>query len=35
MKIILYYNDFKKEIDINITKKIGLIQEDLLNYCSF
>ena len=34
MKINLYYNDFKKEIDIDISKKIGIIQENLLNYCS-
>jgi len=34
MKINLYYNDFKKEIDIIITNKIGVIQENILNYCS-
>ena len=34
MKIDLLYNDFKKEIEINITKKNGIIQEELLSYCS-
>jgi hypothetical protein len=34
MKINLYYNDFKKEIDIDISNKIGIIQENILNCCS-
>ena len=34
MKVNLFYNDFKKEIDIDISKKIGIIQENLLNCCS-
>ena len=34
MKFNLYYNEFNKHIDLDITKKIGEIQESLLNYCS-
>jgi len=34
MKINLFYNDYIKEIEIDISKKIGIIQEKLLNYCS-
>jgi hypothetical protein len=34
MKVILHYNDFTKEIDIDCTKKNGVLQENLLNYCS-
>jgi hypothetical protein len=34
MKITLFYNDFKKEIDLDVTKKNGIIQNELLNYCS-
>jgi E3 ubiquitin-protein ligase RNF115/126 len=34
MKVILHYNDFIKEIDIDCTKKNGILQENLLNYCS-
>jgi hypothetical protein len=34
MKITLIYNDFKKDIDIDLFKKIGFLQESILNYCS-
>ena len=34
MKVILHYNDFTKDIDIDFTKKNGILQESLLNYCS-
>lgn len=33
MKINLFYNDFKKEIDIDISIKIGILQENILSYC--
>ena len=34
MIIKLIYNDFNKNIDIDISKTIGKIQEELLNLCS-
>ena len=34
IKTILIYNDFKKEIEIDIKKKIGIIQENILSLCS-
>ena len=34
MKFNLYYNDFNKNIELDISKKIGEIQTSLLNYCS-
>jgi hypothetical protein len=34
MKITLIYNDFKKDINIDLFKKNGLIQETILNCCS-
>ena len=34
MKVILYYNEFVKEIEFDDSKKNGLLQEILLNYCS-
>ncbi len=33
MIVTLIYNEFVKTIDIDINKKIGIIQEDLLNKC--
>jgi hypothetical protein len=33
MKINLLYNDFKKEIDIDISVKNGILQENILSYC--
>jgi hypothetical protein len=34
MIVYLEYNDFKKNIDIDISKTNGKIQEDILNLCS-
>jgi hypothetical protein len=34
MKIYIYYNDFQKELDIDVNEKIGNIQEKLLNFCN-
>jgi hypothetical protein len=34
MKVKLHYNDFSKEINIDIKSKIGTIQENILNLCS-
>ena len=34
MKININHNDFKSEIIIDISKKIGIIQEEILNLCS-
>jgi hypothetical protein len=33
MKINLFHNDFKKEIDIDISVKVGILQENILSYC--
>jgi len=34
MKITLIYNDFKKDVNIDLFKKIGFLQENILNFCS-
>ena len=34
MKINLQYNDFIKEIDLDLSTRIGILQENILNYCS-
>jgi hypothetical protein len=34
MKATLFYNDFSKELDIDINNKIGIIQEKILSLCS-
>jgi hypothetical protein len=34
MKITLIYNDLKKDVNIDLFKKIGFLQENILNFCS-
>ena len=34
MKVNLIYNEFKKEIELDISLKIGNVQEQILQYCS-